>query len=718
MAMSKSSNNYNIIQKTIDLSRYKSLYPSYLPYIDENGEYIGSGYDELELFTNYGHLVCDVLIPSNIASNINYQTDIYINIPTEGLVNINKKVYGDYYDISNYSEERIIYFYTLANETDFYSTDTLYYYAIRNESNGLQNIYRYDISMGAADEGTLLKFASFQTLVSWYRFFKEYYSLLYNIKCNGNLYKLSEKDGYEYQITDEIQNKFDRLGGEATYEWVQSILYPIYEVCPRDPANEDICNNPTNCGCIDLNYFPNRITWHDIENHKEYISTMLTNIEELTQKGDTLAACCLEEELKEKYGTMENVECIFDWLKNQTPPTIIDSETKSSSLNLQICITQNIDNLGEYSILAEDYNMGEYYRKDDYVVYGYDTYVSNKNIPSSSYDDCLRSMYFDENNWDLTVGKVDFEGSATTKTISGETESKLENFISNVREFDSLGNDTMAISLDELISQDGTILMLPYRIYNTCDLTKTDVPYVLEDTKYYEMFGNILTNLRIFLKDIEGNEINGTSYEFTLEDTENKDKIEELLGKIEESKTSEITSDGSINELLNDSHLYAEFQYTMGTTLRVVNENGTYHYTIPTKNINDGVKYKEVRIIEKESFAYCVTNLKTVVAYRYILSPIRTETIYNNTLNTALEYNLADFEYTISEEDYSTLNSQVVMLNYKFGTDSLQNVDSNVYVTRGISSAFDKLISLGGIKSFEALENYQNSSFNIINSNG
>ena len=146
----------NIIQKTIDLSHYKSNYPSIIPYFDENGDLVTSTEDK----PNQGYCVSDIIIPKEIAKYIQVQTDVNILLPK-----------GDEF------EETI-------------------------------------------QEGT--KYASFQTLVIWYRFFRKYYDALYTTRCDGDIYQFRTTDP-EYILTDEDIDLFNRLGGENTYNWLKGI---------------------------------------------------------------------------------------------------------------------------------------------------------------------------------------------------------------------------------------------------------------------------------------------------------------------------------------------------------------------------------------------------------------------------------------------------------------------------------------------------------------
>jgi hypothetical protein len=53
---------------------------------------------------------------------------------------------------------------------------------------------------------------------------------------------------------------------------------------------------------------------------------------------------------------------------------------------------------------------------------------------------------------------------------------------------------------------------------------------------------------------------------------------------------------------------------------------------------------------------------------------------------------------------------------YRFGISSMENVDSDIYIDRGINAAFEKHLKLGEVTSLEALEQYGNRYFKIMDS--
>jgi hypothetical protein len=50
---------------------------------------------------------------------------------------------------------------------------------------------------------------------------------------------------------------------------------------------------------------------------------------------------------------------------------------------------------------------------------------------------------------------------------------------------------------------------------------------------------------------------------------------------------------------------------------------------------------------------------------------------------------------------------------YKLGISTLENVDSDIYIDRGINSAFEKHLKLGEVHTLESLIKYNNGYFKI-----
>jgi hypothetical protein len=108
------------------------------------------------------------------------------------------------------------------------------------------------------------------------------------------------------------------------------------------------------------------------------------------------------------------------------------------------------------------------------------------------------------------------------------------------------------------------------------------------------------------------------------------------------------------------------------------------------------------------------------------------ENIETSTYNTYYEAPLADFKVEINlvnndlESNYSNyidlsgstrVNTfPMFKQEYLLGVATMENVDSDIYIERGVNAAFEKHLKLGEVNSLEALLQYGNSYFKIMES--
>jgi hypothetical protein len=99
------------------------------------------------------------------------------------------------------------------------------------------------------------------------------------------------------------------------------------------------------------------------------------------------------------------------------------------------------------------------------------------------------------------------------------------------------------------------------------------------------------------------------------------------------------------------------------------------------------------------------------------------DTIRDNTYNTPYTDSLSYFEIPISvmnrvyDSEYTISGDTKVPLmreEYRLGIAAQESVKGDIYIDRGINSAFEKHLKLGEVTSLEALENYGNGYFKIM----
>ena len=72
---------------------------------------------------------------------------------------------------------------------------------------------------------------------------------------------------------------------------------------------------------------------------------------------------------------------------------------------------------------------------------------------------------------------------------------------------------------------------------------------------------------------------------------------------------------------------------------------------------------------------------------------------------------------TYENDDVSnnTLIFPSLRFEYMFGSATMQNVEADIYIDRGINAALDKHLKLGEVTSMEALESYGIDYFKLMN---
>ena len=93
----------------------------------------------------------------------------------------------------------------------------------------------------------------------------------------------------------------------------------------------------------------------------------------------------------------------------------------------------------------------------------------------------------------------------------------------------------------------------------------------------------------------------------------------------------------------------------------------------------------------------------------------------NSGYGNKYQYALADFDMTLPQtnDGWSGYTSAtqifpVFRQEYILGSAVMQNIDVDIYIDRGINAAFEKHLKLGEVTSMEALEQYSNGYFKMM----
>ena len=169
-------------------------------------------------------------------------------------------------------------------------------------------------------------------------------------------------------------------------------------------------------------------------------------------------------------------------------------------------------------------------------------------------------------------------------------------------------------------------------------------------------------------------------------------------------------------------HYYSNYGVEYTETVRFVKTNWEYYLKKP-KNENSILPSKRKKPCN-HSVSYPI--------YVYVLTQDLTR-VDESQYKTEYSVPMADFKFEINifsgngdtfgekyPEEMATHNNLQVFPTYReeyrFGVSSIENVDSDIYIDRGINAAFEKHLKLGEVTSLEALEQYGNGYFKIMES--
>ena len=169
-------------------------------------------------------------------------------------------------------------------------------------------------------------------------------------------------------------------------------------------------------------------------------------------------------------------------------------------------------------------------------------------------------------------------------------------------------------------------------------------------------------------------------------------------------------------------HYYSNYGVEYTETVRFVKTNWEYYLKKP-KNENSILPSKRKKPCN-HSVSYPI--------YVYVLTQDLTR-VDESQYKTEYSVPIADFKFEINifsgngdtfgekyPEEMATHNNLQVFPTYReeyrFGVSSIENVDSDIYIDRGINAAFEKHLKLGEVTSLEALEQYGNGYFKIMES--
>lgn len=358
--------------------------------------------------------------------------------------------------------------------------------------------------------------------------------------------------------------------------------------------------------------------------------------------------------------------------------------------------------------------------------------------------------------------------------INGRTVSKLADLRLYDVLTDDIGNDIdgiYPINTAEIMNYqppEGTELEPLYQVGNTTNIarfskTVDDLDNIEGNEPKNYFVGDIIKEMKFYYKEYDETIPKETIVDVLLESGDTYSI--KVKGKyIDTTVTSGYTSLSAITastkakvELEEDetethvfyNDIFCDVTYYIGATLR--RKNGENYNLCYEDQINNyGVEYVETVQFVKENREYYLRkpqNINNVIPSRVndvsghsISYPIYVykmeqllEHVYDSQYDSSYEVPMANFRLDINifsgncdtfsqkySEDMAKHNdlqvSPTFREEYRFGVSVIENVDSDIYIDRGINAAFEKHLKLGEVTSLEALEQYGNGYFKIMES--
>ena len=217
--------------------------------------------------------------------------------------------------------------------------------------------------------------------------------------------------------------------------------------------------------------------------------------------------------------------------------------------------------------------------------------------------------------------------------------------------------------------------------------------------------GNIISSMTFYYADANGDKI--------LDTVKNVGgTIKSSLNAIQEStkKATEYKNNYPM-EVVSDN-VYCEIVYNIGAT--IVYDKAKSSYSISG---DSGVEYTEIVEFEKVKTEYYLGNdSHSYPIYVYKLrqgdNPTASFTAPINVFDSSLTTTYSSID---GMDDYNCLDAYPTFQDaYNIGISSLPIVDSDVNIDRGNNAAFEKHLKIGEVTSLEALENYTNGYFKMM----
>lgn len=489
----------------------------------------------------------------------------------------------------------------------------------------------------------------------------------------------SNKENY-----DELKKRYDGLGGDKFYKWLSENVFPSFEIPLeyRDAWNTERL------------YYPDVMKWmgwfSERSSYSEYefcsASTDCCDCEKYWSLGGSYVLS----QMKTWYTTVnERIDVINETISGST-----SAFTPHIEQQIKMCST--VFDLGNESILYEEYNPRDWYYDGNVINVSGESMILSGDSESTSGGHVFNETYLEKSPNDKWKPydegyKSIYPESALTDgyIVSGKTASRLLDLRSTELLTDDIGN-TLEGTYDVSGAknhqpQENETLGLMYKVGNVANVDRFGGGY---------MIGDIITDMTFYNVNISGGVVPVSDFP---------------TGYSGES-------------------VYCDVEYLVGATLEAVDGKISVK-----QGYDSGITYNETVMFVKTKRDYYLKRKNVEAVPTKSGSPIEHSVSYpvyvwelRQNIETARGSNYKDYDAPVSDfsvrikpsgstddmnytDSYPTFREE-----YNIGINSFQNVDADIYIDRGINSAFELHLKLGEVSSLDSLLKYGNNYFAIM----
>jgi hypothetical protein len=372
---------------------------------------------------------------------------------------------------------------------------------------------------------------------------------------------------------------------------------------------------------------------------------------------------------------------------------------------MPIELQNSIEDLGEFTIFCEKYQVGVDYRGAEkgavvntkggaYVEKDGKVLKLKNGNKGYKYDSTYMENLFDDTAWENVTY------SSIAANLTAITTSKVQSLYVDNYLVDDIGNPIEGLydTTNKANHQppEGSTLQPIYQVGHKYNMVRNEA-------KDNQFIGDEIDSMEFYYVYLNGSETTHKSAE--------KDKALEAITGVTAPTDKPYYED-----------IFCDITYHIGN---IYNLQGT-----TLSKASNGVKYTEtVQFVKTRTEYYLKKKPKDYTPDEYNVASAHTvsypiyvyklkrseEKITYNTYNTPYTDSLSKAEYSVTRKyDDSDSKFPIMREEYRVGIAGPESVEGDIYIDRGINSAFEKHLKLGEVTSLESLLQYGNGYFKIM----